>query len=450
MNERKRVMFLFGAGTEGKGNYDLPNGYEYLKSSLFGNENKSSVMEALKEVFGNNTYFNGNYSYSVHKYSNVKPILKNLIMNRIISDSSFFENNKDIISELLDKKDFTELKEYENLKEIIDIEDIHSKNDKKYKKRINEIDEELMGLLTSEKKKDDIKDTLLKELFESDADGNAIVETNVGVGGLLDGYFHTIISPHKYGKYNFSKIFNYYWNCYFTIIEKVVEIYKNNPELLDYLDGDKLNYVKVIKDISKFSRILNGIDTNNYNTNSYYNLLKDEFDKDDSLEISGVATTNYFNFCEVLYKDSIYLNGKTNLFELPEVLEIIDALEVDYLDDKYLFMPFIFGQSHVKPIVHNHQIQEFSKFSEHLDNSDVLVVFGFNMNEDDNHINAFIHSFVKSEKKKLIVVGAGEEEETKRIARKIKCEDHEFEYCKVEYGNNKDVVDNIINSLKSI
>ena len=33
--EKKKVAFFFGAGAEGKGNFDIISGYEYLKQSLY-------------------------------------------------------------------------------------------------------------------------------------------------------------------------------------------------------------------------------------------------------------------------------------------------------------------------------------------------------------------------------------------------------------------------------
>ena len=34
MSEQKKIAFMFGAGAEGKGNYNLPNGAEYVLSKV--------------------------------------------------------------------------------------------------------------------------------------------------------------------------------------------------------------------------------------------------------------------------------------------------------------------------------------------------------------------------------------------------------------------------------
>ena len=62
----------------------------------------------------------------------------------------------------------------------------------------------------------------MKDLFErTDTDGISF-DLNIGVAGSLDSYFHTIIDPYKYSVVRFSKIFNYYWACYFAILQDVL------------------------------------------------------------------------------------------------------------------------------------------------------------------------------------------------------------------------------------
>ena len=69
------------------------------------------------------------------------------------------------------------------------------------------------------------------------------------VGGLLDSYFHTIIDPIKYDVKRFSKILNYYWACYFTIIYDILKYFNKKNKYDRYFKGDKLNYKNVLKDI---------------------------------------------------------------------------------------------------------------------------------------------------------------------------------------------------------
>ena len=116
-------------------------------------------------------------------------------------------------------------------------------------------------------------------------------------------------------------------------------------------------------------------------------------------------------------------------------MEVVDLAENSGKNDKLLF-PFIFGQSLVKPIVNAIQTEEFHRLNELLNDTDMLVVMGFNINEDDNHINAFLHNYVKKGKK-LIIVSADEHFDA---AKRLKCSDSEVRVCKVTYGDNGEVV----------
>ena len=42
------------------------------------------------------------------------------------------------------------------------------------------------------------------------------------------------------------------------------------------------------------------------------------------IQCSGVITTNYYRFCEVVSEKTSYLNGQLRLFEYPELLEVAD------------------------------------------------------------------------------------------------------------------------------
>ena len=110
-----------------------------------------------------------------------------------------------------------------------------------------------------------------------------------------------------------------------------------------------------------------------------------------------------------------YLNGALKYFEYPETLEIVSlASNIDSDPDpdlyrKRLAFPFIMGQSKVKPIIHPAQIKAYSSFIEGLSEADVLIVIGYNFNEDDNHINAIVRDYITSaDKDKKLIVVSGE------------------------------------------
>ncbi|MBD5083376.1 MAG: hypothetical protein HDT34_04360 [Clostridiales bacterium] len=447
----KKVMFLFGAGVEGEGNYEIASGYEYLKNSLFGNEYKTEITTALKKYFSKE-YFGKTYKYSAHSYNNKLTLLQNLVKQKITNSDTFLVEYKDTISILLHDKDFTELKEDEKLKKLIENSDIKHKSNEEKKKSIIEDFNRL--IVEDDYIFQDNNDAFLKKLFDVKEDQLLKIDTNVAIGGLLDSYFHTIISPSKYGKNNFSKIFNYYWFCYFVLVEGILRYFKGDKSLSKYYLDEKPNYYDIISDINNFTQKIYSVNISNEGS-TYYSLIKDAFGKQKEFEINAIATTNYFRFCEILKDDVIYLNGKLSDFEFPELLEVYDAnicTDENTFKNKNIFFPFIFGQSLLKPIINSKQIETFQAFSKELKESEILIIFGFNINEDDNHINSFLHEYVTTGKR-LIVVG---EEDCNKGENKVKkklhceeCKDTNIQYCSVKYGKNDEVVGKIMEHLNN-
>jgi hypothetical protein len=378
-----------------------------------------------------------------------------------IQNTSFLNKNIVDIYGIISKTGLEELKEYKNID--INEKNIQKEIEQRPENYLKDIEDEFKKIITSDVSYELINSYFLKQLFVPNNEGFASVDINICIGGLLDEYFHTIISPNKYGKNNFAKIFNYYWFCYFSIVEPIVKYYKKDrSELKEYLNDEKLNYYKIISNIKDFTNILysnRAAHQKNYNNNlikndeSYYSIIKDRLNCNDRFIIRDIATTNYFNFCEILKREPIYLNGALNLFEIPEKLEVVDAKRFKgELNQNYLFFPFLFVQSLIKPIVNKAQIESIFKFGNALERTDVLIVFGYNMNEDDNHINAFLHTFATSMKIKKRLIIIGEEEEKvgrKKCSEKLKCDVDEIEYCSVKYGNNYKVIDKMIEKLES-
>jgi hypothetical protein len=275
---------------------------------------------------------------------------------------------------------------------------------------------------------------------------------NIGVAGSLDSYFHTIIDPQKYGVVKFSKIINYYWACYFTILRSVLHyLYTHGVgEAKGYLCSpsfETLDYEKVLMNLKEVTNLIYNPKLNYSIDGTYYYHIIDNLQKNTwNLECVGVITTNYYQFCSKIHEKTIYLNGQLKLFERPEFLEVVDLTDNDTDTPTFCF-PFLFGQSLVKPIINKRQIDEFYELKKVLDSAEILVVFGFNINEDDNHINAFLHDFAST--KKIIIVTNQEPDEFK-AEQKLKCDKSRVVYCKVNYGNNSDVVKQIFNTINSM
>lgn len=478
------VTFLFGAGAEVS--YGMKQGLEFLEYAVMGKEAKDQRLDALEKFFKRKKVKN---SYSRIIVFDKSKFLKTCVFNKALdhtdSENNYLNKYKDQIFCILSessRKELTNelgiedvnywdkcgenlLKQKENKNnsssEIYKMaRDIRTKLEEKFEKAIqNGISFEELIFIDELGNSFDILQSLFEEK-ELKKENKKILElkVNLPAGGLLDSYFHTIINPEKYGIRNFFKVFNYYWFCYFTMVEDII-----NSDVIDTSSLKKyytevpceskdkqkqkreLKYYDIINNISDFTRDLYKLDVTPTN-NTYYKLLKEKYNS--SKTKPYIITTNYYKFCEILVdseKDNlIYLNGQLKDFEFPFSLEVKDFEKTnDLISSEKLFFPFVWGQSYVKPIVHSSQIQQYARLSKILKKTDTLVILGYNINEDDNHINSFLREYVIRKGKRLIVVISKDVD----VAKKLKCleEDVNINYCKVDYKtqSNEEILEKL-------
>lgn len=451
-----KVAFMFGAGAEGIGNFNLPMGDAFQANTLLKNKNKEDEGNALKKFFKNdyrkNTIHDSVSIYRVLKYS-----LKNYLDNdKIKEEVKSNETLNRYCTSILSKNDYIELfgekcynrdlysEEYNkgSLALWNMIIDYMAGNVEKYSFIIDKIHYKnfLKYLVINHKKE--------QYLEFSDSVVFAL---------LLDQKFHTIIDRKKYGINSFYMVFNYYWHCYFYIVAYVIEyFYLNQDEHKKEIEALKnfvvfqgknihLKYDDILTNISRFTQSLYSLVI--HNEDCYYHYIKQMTNKDDSnIQVSGIITTNYFCFAEGYFQNIAYINGQLKNFEFPEDLEVHDACEKEDVFKDRLFFPFVFGQSYVKPIIHPRQIAELKKMKDILDKSSVLVILGYNINSDDNHINAYLHDFVQH--KKIIYVSNNGNSE--QLLKKLHLKNaSNIEFLHVEYGNNKEVISDIMKYLEN-
>ena len=110
-----------------------------------------------------------------------------------------------------------------------------------------------------------------------------------------------------------------------------------------------------------------------------------------------------------------YLHGKLKWFE--EIFtKRVDELQNFFEED--LIMPFIFIQSGIKPIVSPMQLREYSKALDAIDNSDYLIILGYGINSDDEHISNIIRERILGNKKVICFIyecGSDYEEKCKSV-----------------------------------
>lgn len=448
MGDLLKIAFLFGAGAEGDKNFKMPNGMEYLLKSVMYSPDKGTSyreLEALKAFFNPSNDENqssGGYFENTYKYRKDR-VSRETIENGILSHLYCLKGKG--------SKGFASL-------------------DKDTKKEFHAI---LQNLVRDEKYTyGQIESELLRELLDYEEGKKdkqiQFAASSTLLSGKLDAYFHTLIDPKKYGEINFSKVFNYYWKCYFTIVEALLRHFKslNNDSLKwvdSYFQDNELQYEKVLKEIVSFTRKLYGTEIPEESCQTtYYHLIQEKVKEinervPDSVELKGAITTNYSNLCEKIMGlcsgRVAYINGQLRYFEFPEILEVRDASKFksnsDGFGNEHLFFPFIFGQSFVKPIVHPVQIKEFRKMDLILRRSNCLVVLGYGMNEDDNHLNAYLHDYLTKGGHVIVV----QDNEIDAAGKALRYAGDNLKTCIVDYDHkegNQHVVEEIFSTIEKL
>lgn len=388
------VAFFFGAGAEC--DFGLPNGLEYLQNTIFLNKVDNNPI--------------------VDNFSNTDLKLENYLLS---SDDSIYKH-------ILGKVCFHYLQKINNPEADIEKRCLlflkeEDKRELGYKTD-NSLDEDKLekdAILTEFRNKvKDYKDKNAENFWTHSFLKKICSKSlkDVNYAGILDKYFYTINNPVKYGPRKFSKLVNYYWACYFCIVQKIVENFDKKDGLKEYKNSSEINYKEIVNNLQDFTKKLYGLNQESSKLkksqieNSYYYLINQKLENQKYVN-QGIMTTNYFNFVEqIKVKENgkyAYLNGRLDYFEIPQLLEVRN-LQKDNVPSDKLFFPFIFGQSFVKPIVHQKQIEEFAKIPAILENADCLVILGFAINEDDNHVNSYLHDYASQKNKKIIFVSTEE------------------------------------------
>lgn len=201
--------------------------------------------------------------------------------------------------------------------------------------------------------------------------------------GIIDEYFHTLISPKILGPYKFWGVVSCYTRAYCTLLGQM-NCSKTREDYLEILNNPN-ECIGIMKDYSKIFS----------NQETYYKILCD-------FNNINVITTNYTTLCENIANkeesEIAYIHGKFGWFESARELLVYDVLADNMPSDDILF-PYIFIQSGIKPIVEEKQLLEYGKALEFIFQSKVILVLGYNLNIDDNHINSLLKSAIRNGKK---------------------------------------------------
>lgn len=254
-----------------------------------------------------------------------------------------------------------------------------------------------------------------------------IIERYTSYMGLIDEKFHTIISPKALGPNKFWNVISCYTRAYLLIVGEMIE--KAEGHLLK--SDDYLNMLINPKDT--FDKIVTFC-ISQKSSKSYYSIIFDV-----ASENVGIITTNYTPLCQIisgLADDKIaYIHGKINWFESPYNLRVYDVSR-EQLPNELCF-PYLFIQSGIKPIVDEVQINEYAKMLQFLRDSEQLIIVGYRLNSDDNHINGIIKAYI--EKKQVVYLNYDQEMTEKDVMGRLRLSSRKnLKYIEINSSNSYD------------
>lgn len=360
-DKKTNITFLIGAGAECNEPFNIINGNNFKIEVLFC----KNVAEIYKKI-------NNNNEIKVTSDKILTGNSTNVFYQTLIENPEFkkiFLNNKEII-------DYVNYKSNQNENKEKDDKEIKYAN---FKRQYNEL---------IIKHLDENKNDIVKQFLD-----------NVSPYSYIDSYFNYLRKPKSYIK-EASKVVKLYFSAYLSIVSKLgIDI-----KFLEKLDTNKkLNRVMIKEKISSSIKlIINNVKTieednknNNIENTIYYLLIKEICNTYNV----NIITTNYLPFVDEILdinkNNIVHIHGQIDLFENLYTKEIKSITEFDEQD---IIFPYLMVQSGVKPIISPYQIKEWYKAVDFIENSDYVIVLGYGMNSDDEHITTILRTYAKFKK----------------------------------------------------
>ena len=254
---------------------------------------------------------------------------------------------------------------------------------------------------------------------------------------IIDEKFHCLIYPRYLGPDKFWSVVYCYCRAYLTIVNDLCAYAGYEKNYRAFLENPKEN-LKALMEKIKAKEMMKDKERKDGKTYEYYHTIKTSLLENNDIK---VITTNYTPLCQLvtgLTADKIaYVHGKLTFFESPYKSKVYDVEEngVD-IPANEIYFPYIFIQSGVKPIIDSLQIKEYNKAVTFLEECDKLIIVGYKINIDDNHISGLIRNLC--ENKKIIYLDYDNfgDETIKKLLRLDKID--LFEYKKIDESNAKE------------
>lgn len=360
----RKITFLFGAGAEKS--FGLPTGKEFAKDVLLLNKELQTQVKSFYESQGGKDYKGTRLIYAASRSVYFQTIFEN--------ESEFSDLCKRVS---LNPSPNDIYNDYKSYKKCTTAQGRAEK--KRFKEPFDEICKKTWEQLS--RKKDEPSNTENHDLEELEYKKLAeFILEHVKYYAQIDKQFNSLRRPQN-DLPEYWTVLNTYAAAFFSIFNKM--------------------YQKKATTKQEIIEMLKNEERKMPDSPSYYHVVKDNYKGE-----YACITTNYTPYiAELLDKNTAYLHGKLSWFEDILNLAVYDVekeADIEKIKENFVF-PFIFVQSGIKPIVSKKQIEELHKAVAYLDESDTLVVVGYNFNSDDNHINSMIADWLREDNSRQLI-----------------------------------------------
>ena len=236
---------------------------------------------------------------------------------------------------------------------------------------------------------------------------------HAGIYSYLDSLFNYLRKPKDYPK-QCARVIKIYYAALVSILNSMAEQLKDEAypliEMYQNMLAGKENSLPLQQCLSQIiegfeSAFITKIqrDPSDKIEHLYYYQMRKLADS--TKHDLSLITTNYTTIAErIIGKDNCrfaYLHGKLNLFEELETKAIADITRVDLTNTVF---PYLLVQSGVKPIISDHQIEEFYSACQMISTADELLIIGYGINPDDEHVTNFLRKRIRDGKKIKIFI----------------------------------------------
>ena len=401
-----RISFLLGAGCEGTGQLDIPSGAAFKRDTILAKDAEILIKRINQ----------GQYVDSIRKGCILSPNSTSILYQTIIEDR---ENYAGLHLKKQEKRIIDEYCKYKSGVQI--------KNNDKCIKSFQQLFREKIYCSVI---KDDLSEDEKKQI-------DAFLE-KACFFQEVDSLFNYLRRPERYIS-EVGKVMKLYCAAFLSVCRAIV----GKDVLQAYLKkntGDIQSSRKELQELINEGE-LQRISEKITNPNLYYSIIAD-FARSHSDIKTRIVTSNYTGFVSRLTGlssgDISYIHGKLELFEDINTKQVADISTFKATD---IIFPHIFIQSGTKPVVSAFQIQELSKAVDMLLNSDKLIVLGYGINSDDEHISNLLRERLRNGKS-IICFLYGNDDTTankKRIEKELCSNNIVFEHAQniSEYLKNR-------------